>query len=149
MSLVQSWAIHPATQLYHYHLGRLWLRADRGRRNMIPCRSLFGQWGRISPSARDSPIIERRRWVMPAPGMIPRRVFERLTGAAVEKIRTCVAWASSKLLPWASPATNEMVGTLSSEDLKVERRAVRNYILLSIEHDIRRVIENRWRQNDC
>lgn len=72
-----------------------------------------------------------RRWVPPAPGMMPRRVSGRPTVALELRTRKCVERASSSPPPSATEEMAEMVGMgRLDRDVRVLRRFVRNSAVL-------------------
>lgn len=81
--------------------------------------------------ARGMPIRAGRRWVPPAPGMMPRRVSGRPTSALEERTRKWVDRASSRPPPRAREEMAEMVGMGRAErEARVVRRVRRNAAVL-------------------
>lgn len=87
----------------------------------------------IRSRARANPINAGRRWVPPAPGIMPSRVSGRPTVAVEARTRKWVERASSSPPPRAREEMAEMVG-IGSEDkeLKVVRRLARKAAVLSV-----------------
>jgi len=72
-----------------------------------------------------------RRYVPPAPGIIPNRVSGSATVVVEAKTRRWVARASSRPPPNAGAARAEMVGIGSAEmEVRVPRREVRKFMVL-------------------